>query len=221
MIELHAHCYYPSYDGYQSSDFPPYKYVRCLKGEAINGYANVRDIDGVQRRIENGKRDVAMAVFAKWAAQKLATIVPQGATLVPIPSSGHVQLGADFTGLLLCQAINQIANDLYPINACLTQQEAVLAASKGGSRKFVDIRDNLVCHSNLAGRPVVLVDDNVSSGNHLKAAKKVLSDHGATNVSHAISAGRTTNERRNNMWAVPSENVDWDNCDLGGGFGVL
>ncbi|WP_097090591.1 phosphoribosyltransferase family protein [Novosphingobium sp. Chol11] len=209
MIELYAQCYYPSYTGYQSTDYPPNKFIKCLKGAAVNGYAHVVDIDGIAREISQTHRATAFSIFGKWAAQKIASLGLHNLTLVPIPSSSHVDTRADFTALKLCRAINQAGNDAFEILPCLTQREAVQGSSKGGSRKFVDIRDNLVCHQGLHGKTVVMVDDVVTSGNHMKACATVLRNNGAA-VGHGMAAARTIWERPDNMWAVPMENIDWD-----------
>ena len=214
MIELHARCYYPSYGGYQTNDYPPWKFVKCLKGEAVNGYANVPDVGGYQRQIDANSRHVAFNVFGKWAAQELAQMGLGNPTLVPIPSSSHVDPNADFTAKRLCAAINAVAGNAYEVLPCLRQREAVKGSSKGGSRKFVDIRDNLACHGDLAGKTVVLIDDVSTSGNHLKACATILRQEGAT-VGHAICAAKTIWERPADMWAVPVENIDWDAAALG------
>ena len=214
MIELHSQCYYPSYTGYQNSDYPPNKFVKCLKGAAVNGYANVTDVDGASREISTANRNTAFVVFGKWAARELATLEIPKLSLVPIPSSAHVDPAADFTALRLCRAINMIAGNLYEVLPCLTQREAVQGSSKGGSRKFNDIKDNLVCHCDLQGKTIVLVDDVVTSGNHLKASATVLRGSGGK-VGHAISAAKTIWDRPQNMWAVPVENIDWDANDFG------
>lgn len=209
MIELHAQCYYPSYSNYESSDYPPNKFVKCLKGAPVNGYTNVTDVDGFSREISGANRNTAFYVFAKWALRQLQAIGIPNISLVPIPSSSHVDPAAMFTARKLCDAINGFPGIEYEVIPCLTQKEAVQGSSKGGSRKFVDIRDNLVCHADLQGKTVALVDDVVTSGNHLKASATILRNHGAI-VGHAISAARTIWERPPNMWAVPIENIDWD-----------
>lgn len=209
MIELHARCYYPSYGNYQSSDFPPFWFVKALKGEQLKAYADIPTLTGGTRRMDKSSRNVAFEEFGKWAAGQVAAIGIQSPILVPVPSSSHVNVTEDFTALWLCRAINEFGKTNYAIDPCLTQREAVLASSKGGSRKFTDIRDNLHCHADMDGERIILVDDVVTSGNHLKACATILRAQGSI-VDHAICAGRTAWERPAQMWAVPIENVDWD-----------
>nr|WP_317893123.1 hypothetical protein [uncultured Sphingomonas sp.] len=214
MIELHARCYYPAYSGYQNGDFPPFKLVKALKGEAIRGFANIPNPDGSTWRLEDDTRNRAFDAFGSWAAQRLQQLGIGVPVLIPIPSSQHVDPNADFTALRMCRAITSNSNVQYPIAACLTQRHAVLGSSKGGSRKFIEIRDNLVCHAPPGQITAVLVDDVKTSGNHLKACATILRQHGVT-VNHAIVAGRTVWERQADMWTVPVENADWDNEGFG------
>jgi hypothetical protein len=213
-IELHALCAYPAYGDYKNSDYPPYKLIKSIKHQPFNGYANIADVTGVQRKVRPENPEAAMIVFGKWAAQVIGGLGVQRPVLVPIPSSDHVNLGDDFTAKRLVLAINRFSDPEHTIENCLTQREAVRASSKGGSRKYTDIRDNLICHSEFAGEHVVLVDDVCTSGNHLKAAADILRRSGA-NVSHAICAGRTVWERLPNMFQVDPENIDWDGKEVG------
>ena len=186
----------------------------------MNGYSHVTDIDGVSRKISDDHRTNAFSVFAKWAARQLASLNIPNLAIVPIPSSSHVDPNANFTARKLCAAINAVVGHAYEVIPCLTQREAVTGSSKGGSRKFTDIRDNLVCHVNLDGRNVVMIDDVVTSGNHMKACAMILRDNGAV-VGYGIAAAKTIWERPASMWAVPVENIDWDANMMGFDFDEL
>ena len=208
MIALHSRCFYPVYGGFQASDYPPSKFIKAIKGQPVNGYANIPLLDGTKRKLTAQNPLLALAVFGQWAAAKIAELGVPAPTLVPIPSSDHTDPCDDFTAKKMCEAINHYAGGQYEIAACLTQRTAVLGSSKGGSRKFTDIRDNLHCHLNMAGKVAILIDDVATSGNHIKACATILRNDGAT-VDHAICAGRTAWDRPAEMWQVPVENIDW------------
>jgi len=218
-IELHALCGYPAYKGYNDADFQARNLVKSLKRQSFNGYSLIRGQDGVERRVDAESPDAALRIFTAWALPVLNSLGLGRCVLVPIPSSQHVERGQQFTANRLAEAINVRADGAYVVEPCLTQREAVLASSKGGSRKYVDIRENLVCHSEFRGERVVLVDDVCTSGNHLKASAEILRRAGAE-VGHAICAGRTVWERPPNIFSIPVENVDWDK-EAGGLFGSL
>lgn len=213
MIELHSRCYYPIYDGFKSSDYPPQKFIKAIKGQPINGYAHIPLRNGKTIKLEQSNAEAAVRIFGQWAAARLGELGLGEVTLMPIPSSSHTDPSADFTAKRMCEAINEFARPNFPIAPSLTQITAVTGSSKGGSRKFTDIRDNLHCHGGVAGQRLILIDDVATSGNHLKACATILRDAGAT-VDHAICAGRTIWERPADMWDVPVENVDWDNGDF-------
>jgi adenine/guanine phosphoribosyltransferase-like PRPP-binding protein len=81
------------------------------------------------------------------------------------------------------------------------------AHQQGGTRNPKRIRDNLTVTSRMKGRSVIIVDDVLTSGGHLKAAADALRDAGAT-VLMATCAGRAVWERRSRVFGLIAETLE-------------
>ena len=131
--------------------------------------------------------------------------------IVPVPASDHTVLGKVFTGARLAGLVQRAGKSLKLTAAPILafKNEMPKAHKKGeGSRNQHLLRDNLkVDGQSIKGRVVVLLDDVVTSGAHMRACAEFLRAHGAA-VEHSICAGRTVWEQVPKPLEIPDEDLE-------------
>jgi Phosphoribosyl transferase domain len=187
------------------------KYVNALKGRDVNGYADI-PVRTKTQRLNQATRHKAVGWFGLHAADLLeAAGVKPPFQLVPIPNSG-AGVGTDVVSrtVALAEAVEE-AIDRPTIGVLdVIRWDVPLESARGGAGpRFAD---QLYPHVHLADdfdetERIVLVDDVLTSGGHLKAVAAKLRAAGA-DVIHAVVGGRTVHEVVPDSWAPIVEPLD-------------
>lgn len=173
-----------------NSDWKVSKLVKACKGEAFGGFAEFT-VGGRTYRLEPGRRELALNIAALFAGKRLSDGGLSSAVLVPIPASSTTNFDQECTASLICCALNNVLR-ATTTERCLAFKEEHLAAHRGGMRNATLIQQGLKFRRfNAGGRPIVLVDDVLTSGSHLRGAAAVLRAHGHS-VSTALVLARTS-----------------------------
>lgn len=182
------------------------KFVKAIKGDPVRGYAEVPvPIGGSRKTLTQANCGDVFAWFGEMAAH---TLDGQRASIVPIPgckaiSVREVEEGSTFR---LARALG--ARTGCPVEPRLWWKAPMESSRRGGSRNPHYLRNNLV----LAGTahptlPVVVVDDVVTSGGHMRAVEAVLKASGAK-VIFALAAASTSSEEPAEAFRVESRSLE-------------
>lgn len=212
---LHVHGGYPSYaesgEQWNQADWDASAFVKALKGRDFNGYVRLQMATGEWLNARANDRAPAFRRFGEWAAVVLQELVRQQQVdaertlLMPVPSSSCVAFGTDAKGAGLVGAIAAASPGFTPVDG-LHWRQALKKASEGGTRDAAVLQANLIVRAG-PPRQIVLVDDVATSGGHLLACARALRAQGH-DVEHAICAAQTVWNHPDNMWAIPSRDLE-------------
>ena len=199
---------------WRSEDYDAYKWVQALKGNQLNGYAQV-PVQGVLRRLSNQNLGSAIDWFGKMAVQELARRSLAGPfLLIPVPNSGCVlDSSAAPRTRKLARAVAAELQDGSDVLDCLRWKRDLGSASKeGGPRAAAILYANLavlkdrVKGLNAKGTPL-LVDDVTTSGGHLQACTARLREN-HIDVTNALCGGKTLYDQDDHAFAIIEETLD-------------
>lgn len=211
VLHLHVHGGYPSYResgcAWRQVDHSAAKLVKALKGIAFNGWADLPVPSGGTLRIRSNDTAGAFRIFGEWGAQTLGRLYPQvPVLLVPVPASSCMAPADDPKGLRLGSAIA----DRYALGSvvqALYWGQPMNKSAEGGTRNANALFDSLAIVDGLEPRTVVLIDDVATTGGHLRACARRLRRSGHT-VAHALCAAQTVWDHPEDMWAIPSKDLE-------------
>ena len=135
---------------------------------------------------------------------------PRAITLVPVPSSEVTAATVEtarFRTLRLCRALEGVG--LGTVAVLAVQRKMVIAKTKGSRRTADQILDGLVRTSILIPRSnvIVLVDDNVHSGNSLAALDRLL---GASRPTSAFAVAVTDSHECKDALKARGFTIEYD-----------
>lgn len=195
--------------GWTAEHYRAWRLVKAVKGLPFARATRWTLKDGRELLVEDtpAGRLAGTELAARAALHKLSGANIRGASIVPIPSSSHVDIGDDFTGGRLGLKMQEIS-PAYPLRAELYFDEPMPKShAGGGSRRPSEIMRHLR-HGNLDNLgDVVLLDDVMTTGGHMRACARYLRGHGV-NVIGAVVIGRTIWAPVDNMFVMPSEDLD-------------
>jgi len=180
----------------RNEEFAACKFVKCIKGEKFQGYATVSDGKGWVK-LQVGDRSKAVNAFALLASKRFTLIAPT--IFVPIPGSKtHIQsqtpspmfdvataIAAQFN--LAAKATVASAQDILAWDQVMTS-----AHHGGGPRSPELLYPHLTARIQLThGMRVILVDDVMTTGGHIRACAAFLENKFSANVVATVCLGRT------------------------------
>ena len=205
MFPLTVHsliCYLTAVDGvvWRQEDHLSNKMVKCLKGEAINGYFEVK-VSGRPKVFKEENKEEFIDVLCGNVAKKITSLIGVRFTIIPVPnSSATTSIKADFRTYSIAKRIAQLGGSGAHAVAALRWKTAMLSSRKGGSRDLQVLHDNLELMHKPVG-PIILFDDVMTTGAHMKACQRKLMEAGIT-PTQAISVGRAT-------WDQKEKPIGW------------
>lgn len=125
----------------------------------------------------------------------------EGATVIPIPSTRHVSPGTDFPSWRIARAI-EARDSNFICRPLLHFARTVPQSSASRRRTETALRVNLRATELPPQQRVILLDDVMTSGAHLKAAATFLTERGAF-VEDAFVVARLATICPENMFRVP------------------
>lgn len=211
-LYAHVYCGYASYDDdhkWGQSEHDAHKLILTLKGEPINGYAKLKRPDGVWVTIRTDTPGGAFQIWQQWARAKVAEIEPDGALLVPVPSSSCIAPGGDEKGMRLAELARPPAG-AYSALQCLHWGEQFPKARDGGPRDVARLFANSRVRDDLPAQRLILIDDVVTGGGHLIACARALRSRGHI-VEHAICAAHTVKSPPSEgLWKIDPWDLEAD-----------
>ena len=163
-------------DDYNARDF-----VLAIKGKDIARYAFVR-CRGAWRRFESSNREDVTGWFGEMVAESAeGHVLPDSCVLVPIPGS---QVDVTFQGTPRVTALAQAVADALPLSPPVRdvlRWDSPIVSSRlmAGSRDVAELYRRLRLIRTVERERVVLVDDVLTLGGHLRACAAKLRGEGA------------------------------------------
>lgn len=191
---------------WRDQDWTANKIIKCVKGEPINGYLDLR-IDGKRRRFDEESRDELLEVVCRRAARRLVDGLSQRRIcVVPVPNSGAtIRSNTLFRTAQLAQRIVSHGGANLAMLPALRWRRALTPAHKGGTRDPGLLLDNLLLRDK-PDRPVVLLDDVMTSGGHMIACYRRLVAEAKVPIA-ALVIGRATQMQHEKMLAWQEESL--------------
>lgn len=192
---------------WRHEDHNAHKYIQALKGHSINGYAPIL-VNGVRHRLQDSNRDLAIDWFGETAANYIThKHKKRPLALVPVPSSNCV-IGSKIIPPASRMA-DAIASRLENVTVWdgLRWSEAMVPTHKGGIRSADHSYAHLRITKKVPQAELVIVDDVLTSGSHIRAiAAKLAASKGTCKL--AVCAGRTVGEQVEDPFAIIEEKLE-------------
>jgi predicted amidophosphoribosyltransferase len=147
---------------------------------------------GVGRRLvlalKHGDRTDLVPTLAGWMARKGVSLAPEGSVVVPVPLHWSRLLRRRYNQAgLLSQGIGKALQHEVCVDALLRPKRTAALDGHSRDQRFVSIAGSIKANPKrvalISGRPVLLVDDVMTSGATLAAATEALHAAGAADVS--------------------------------------
>jgi len=196
----------------RDEDHAAHRFVQAVNGTHVSPRTDKIPFPSGEWAMNSSNKSEVFDRFAAWALPSIHDCFSdQPYVLVPIPSSSRTVASQqeDDGPLQLANALSRLSRDRLVVANVLRWRVAPTPSSRGGSRRPDDIYPNLrhVDSTPVYGMPAIVIDDVMTGGGHIKAAKVVLGQHGA-NVAGAVVVGRTTDTQEDTPFAPVLRYVD-------------
>ena len=198
-------------DQMRPADYDATHLVKAVKGLSLNANAFSRVmIAGRWQKITEANKDLAMDWFAEWAAQHINALGVHRKIIVPVPSSKTTPSSpASFRTALLAQRISALCRNTLPFPSLRFAAERPNSREEGGSRSAMTLYNEMVLTTRLPAGQLILLDDVLTGGGHLKASAWKIEGAGGA-VSEAICCGRSSEHQIDNPFEIPIEELEID-----------
>ncbi len=176
-----------------------FKFTRAVKSARINGYCHIPNGYG-RLRIEQDNVAAARMAFGHWLMGTANGEAPEGYAIVPVPSKDAIMdVCGPFrhSGMMAEALAGQVHRPT--VHDILRYSEPMQKASEGGPRSESAIFEKMRVLGEIPAQRIILVDDVVTQGGHINAARRRLEAGGATVVC-GIVCGRTVWDMSQNPW---------------------
>lgn len=191
-LTIHTCCQYLTSGGnWREKDWHARVIIKSVKGEDFNGHWDAK-IEGVARRLDKSNKDETLALAAGIMAEKILSLVSEPVTLVPIPNgSACVDGPQEFRTKRLADLIASNSKGLADVKAELLwkipKEKQHKTAGYRHASQFIPRLE--LAHTSI--RPIILIDDVVTSGSQMLAGAYLLRNAKA-DVLFGMAVGRTT-----------------------------
>lgn len=195
-------------DKWRSEDYSARNLVKGLKGLPFGGNATITvgKKAYVVEDTPQGRKN-AMIIASHIIAAKMWGSDYRDVAVIPIPSSSHTNPSEAFLGRRISEAIEGL-HEGFKSNPLLYFKKALPKSAGGGTRNSFVIQSNLRADPlEWVPKKAVLIDDVCTTGAHLRAAYRFLTDKGVE-VKDAYVVGRTALTRPKSMFKVDVEVLD-------------
>lgn len=171
------------------------QFVRAIKGKPIKGYVHVPLPGGERAHLDAGSAAQTVRWFGIIASTRIAWRGDRPIALVPIPDARcalHTAAIPRARGLAEALAASLPQGKACVLDVLRWAEVMPRAHASGGTRDPQELYSGLRLTTRTLpadGRDVILIDDVIASGGHLRAAAAFLVDCGAR-VLGAVCAGR-------------------------------
>ncbi len=208
-IDLHYFCTYLTATSgvkWKDDDYKALFMVKSIKNDEFRGYFDIV-VNGEAKRFTQSDS----ADFRKICHKPLSKIAKDnfldGVTIVPIPSSVTTKVTCEqFRTFEIGNRLAETCGLNYDCKPMLLFKEPTQSSRKGGSRSPYEIETNLIVNG-FTSKNIVLFDDVITLGGHLKAAHWKLTDAGM-NVIGAITFAKTVINNELSPFGPHKETVD-------------
>lgn len=191
---------------YTDPEYHSLKFVKAIKGKSFQGWADV-PVLGRVKRLRPANADDAVSWFGELAAATVVTLVVANPVIfVPVPnSSSTVASGILPRTALLAQAI---ADKIQNAKVCdaFRWVEEMVPTHQEGTRDPQELYDNLRLIATPTRGTIILVDDVLTKGGHLRATAARLLARRITSR-YALCAGRTVLETQADPFRVVQQDI--------------
>lgn len=183
--------------------------VKAVNGLPLNPNSyTIVPIGSRRVKIVEANKDAAIDWFAEWAAQRIKGLGPGRNIIVPVPSSKTtIKSDANFRTALIARKIAALSVNTLPFPSLRFDSERPNSREEGESRAAPDVYSGLRLIANLPAGRLILLEDVLTGGGHLKAAAWKLEDAGGK-VEHALCCGRSLETQLDDPFEVVPETID-------------
>lgn len=195
---------------WRSIDYDARFYALAVKGEYFRLKGSY-DFNGQTLRGEPAATVTLRQHYGRWAARQLKTWGYKNPIIIPVPNSNvTLTSGGNFETAKIARAVATAFGPEATVSTILRFAQVQDAAHKNKGRRTPErFLANMVVSNGAPIKEVVLLDDVVTSGSHIQAAKmKLAGQTKASPIRHALVCGQASSIRLDDPFKVSE--TDWE-----------